>query len=153
MEFTSSSIDTINNMCPAAQLAQLGSAIGAASTSPLMIRVDGNGFAITNGKKTPYAVIGRACTIKGWKLVAFDTNGALVSDSLTCDVLASSAWNVAPTSITGSGTKPALAAASSASSTSLSGWTTSLAKEALLTVTISGSPATAFGLILILDVD
>lgn len=152
MSFSTADQNILNTMCPAAAAAKLGDKVNSTGVTPLFVRVDGNGFAITNGTKTPYAVITKTCTITGWKLMAYDAAGALVADSLTADVLVSSAYNTAASSICGTGTKPALSAVTNNASTTLTGWTTTLAKDAVLGVSISGSPATAFSLILILDV-
>ena len=123
------------------------------TASPLVaIRIDGDGGVIADGLKTPPIVIPATMSPFKWKLVAFDAAGALVADTFTVDLLVSTAWNVAPVSITGTGTKPALAAVSNNSGAVLTGYTkTALGRGQLATVQISGTPATAYSAVLTLE--
>lgn len=102
----------------------------------LIFPVDGQGFTITAGTKTPYRMVPYNFTILGWRL-----RGS-ASDSFTCDVLYNASYSGSPSSITASAT-PAVSAAASNTSTTLTGWTTGLVQGGCITVAISGSPAAA----------
>jgi hypothetical protein len=77
----------------------------------------------TTGFKAPFYRVPYACTITGWELVS-DVSGSVVID-LWKDTYANYP-PVAGDSITGSA-KPTLTAATKATSTTLTGWTTTLA--------------------------
>ncbi len=100
--------------------------------------IDGNGFVITDGVKTPYKFVPFNCTITGWDILASN------SDTFSIDILYNETFSSVPASITGTGTKPNLSASASGSGTTLTGWTaTSLAKGGVLAVQVSGTPAAA----------
>ena len=112
----------------------------------LEIIIDGGGFTLLDGTKTPYIVVPYACTITGWYLRA----GA--SDTFSADVYYAATLGGTPASITGGGIKPNVAAATNGNGTNLASWTTALAKGGVLTVNISGTPAAATWASLLLSV-
>jgi len=103
----------------------------------LDFRIDGNSFALTNGQKYPWIVVPFNCTIYGWAV------RASAADTFTADVEYASTISGTPASITGAGTKPNIAAAKSGAGSTMTGWTTSLTKNGVITVNISGSPSAA----------
>jgi len=117
-------------------------------TSQLMIRVaiDGNGFALTTGEKTPYAVVPFNCVVTGWKL------RISASDTMTLDVVTSATLAGSLASICGAGIKPNTSAATNGSGVDLTNWTTALTKDSLITVNCSVAPTSATWAVLILDI-
>jgi hypothetical protein len=102
------------------------------------VMIDGNGFVITNGVKTPYKFVPVSGTITGWDILASN------SDSFSIDILYNSTFSSAPASITGTGTKPNVSASASGSGTDLTDWgTTILAKGGILAFQVAGTPAAA----------
>ncbi len=98
--------------------------------------IDGNGFIITNGIKTPYKFVPFAGTITGWDILASSV------DSFSIDILYNATFSSVPASITGTGIRPNLAASASGSGTNLVNWTTTiLAKGGILAVQVAGTPA------------
>lgn len=107
-------------------------------TKHIEVMIDGNGFVITDGVKTPYKFVPFACTISGWDILASN------SDSFSIDILYNATFSAAPASITGVGTKPNVSAAASGSGTDLTNWTTTtLAKGGILAFQVAGTPAAA----------
>lgn len=92
------------------------------SNATFGVTVDGGGGVITNGVKG-YVKVPYACTITGWTVMS------TVSGSITFDIWKSSAGlpTVANTIIGGGGTKPNLSSQTLRNSSSLTGWTTSIA--------------------------
>lgn len=98
----------------------------------ISFRIDGGGSAITTGAKKFYLRVGYDCTITGWELVA-DQSG-----SISIDIWKDSFANFPPTvadTITASA-KPSLSTAQKNSSSSLTGWTTSLSAGDYLEVNV-----------------
>ena len=101
---------------------------------PLII--DGDGFVATTGVKA-YIQIPFACTITGWTLLAD------VSTSTTVDIWKSTYAGFPPTignSITALAT-PSLGATNKSTSTTLTGWTTSVAAGDVLAFNVNGNSA------------
>jgi len=102
------------------------------------VMIDGNGFVITDGVKTPYKFVPVSGTISGWDILASN------SDSFTVDILYNETFSSAPASITGTGTKPNVSASASGSGTNLTDWgTTALVKGGILAFQVAGTPAAA----------
>lgn len=96
------------------------------TTIPFLI--DGGGSTITTGLKGFFRVP-FACTITGWQILSTDATGPATAGSIVIDIWKDTTANYPPTvldTITASA-KPTLSAASSATSTTLTGWTTSVA--------------------------
>lgn len=102
-----------------------------ALTAALHLTIHGGGSAITTGVKADVEVP-YACTVTGWRLVA-DQSGSIVLD-LWKDTYANFPPTVADT-IAGS-EKPTLSSATKNEDTSLSTWTTTLAKGDWLRVNV-----------------
>lgn len=97
--------------------------------------IDGNGFAVTSGQKSPFKKVPYACTITGWEL------RSEVSDTFTVDVEYNATPGSAPSSLCGAGVKPSLSGAVASSGSTLTSWTTSLASGGVITVNVtSGTP-------------
>lgn len=93
---------------------------------------DGGGSAITNGKTTYFTYVHSACTVKAWN-VTVDTG------TITIDVWKVASGTAIPTiadTITGSAT-PAIASNTVVHSTTLTGWTTSVAKNDIFGVSVT----------------
>jgi len=102
------------------------------------VMIDGNGFVITNGVKTPYKFVPVSGTITGWDILASN------SDTFSIDILYNETFSSAPASITGAGTKPNVSASVSGSGTDLTNWsTTALVKGGILAFQVAGTPAAA----------
>jgi hypothetical protein len=108
--------------------------------------IDGGGFTLTTGVKSPFIIIPFACTIQGWSL------RAEVSSSITIDVLYHATLGSVPASICAAAL-PALSSAISATSTTLTGWTTTLARGGVMTLQITSAPAAATWATFILNVE
>jgi len=89
----------------------------------LTFRIDGNGFAITTGVKGPSIPMPFACTINSWKIIG-DQSGSIVFDIWKAAFATGSIPTVANT-ITASA-KPTLTTTFGATSSTLTGWTTSI---------------------------
>ena len=98
------------------------------------ITVDGGGSVLTSGSKG-FVVIPFDCTITGWSIVA-DQSG-----SVTFGV-EKAADGVIPTTSIVASAAPALSASQILRSTTLTGWTTSVAANDVIEFLVSGSPAT-----------
>lgn len=96
--------------------------------------VDGGGTAVTAGLKS-FVRVPQACTITKWTLMA-DVSGSIVVD-IWKDTFANFPPTVADT-ITGSA-KPTLSAAQSGDSTTLTGWTTSIAAGDVLAFNVDSA--------------
>jgi hypothetical protein len=119
------------------------------------IPIDGGEYTLELGIKTPFkAIKNSVTTITGWRMRLTDGDGADVTDSLTVDVLASTTYNGALSSIVGAGTKPAIASAASATGTITNWETTTLTKGGWITLQITSAPVglTAASLSFALDV-
>ena len=103
----------------------------AFSSASLNFVVDGGGSAITTGVKGELQ-IPFACTITGWTVLA-DQSGSIVFD-IWKDTLANYPPTVADT-ITASA-KPTISSATNASSSTLTGWTTSVAANDILRINV-----------------
>ncbi len=93
---------------------------------------DGGGVALTTGAKLVYMTVPLSCNIISWRILA-NPSGSIVFD-IWKDTFANFPPTVADT-ITASA-KPTLSAATSAESSTLTGWTTSLATGDILEVNI-----------------
>ena len=94
--------------------------------------VDGGGSVVTTGAKKAYVTVPYDCTITGWRILC-DVSGSVVFD-IWKDTYA----NYPPTnadSITASA-KPTVTTATSAESSTLTGWTTALAAGDVLEVEV-----------------
>ena len=104
----------------------------------IQFEVDGIGFPLTSGTKTPYIYVPFDCTITGWDILCSS------GDTFSVDILYNSTFSNTPTSITSGGTSPNVSGTSYNSSSSVSGWnTTSLLKGGIMTLNIVGTPLTA----------
>jgi hypothetical protein len=101
--------------------------LGLSLTSTLLERLtftfDGQGFTLTTGVKGPTRPIPFACTILSWKIIG-DVSGSIVFDIWKTAFSTSAIPTVANT-ITASA-KPTLTTAFGATSSTLTGWTTSI---------------------------
>ena len=100
----------------------------ATRTTTIPFLIDGGGVTITTGLKGFFRVP-FACTITGWQIFSTDATGPATAGSIVVDIWKDTTANYPPTvadTITASA-KPTLTAASSATSTTLTGWTTSVA--------------------------
>jgi hypothetical protein len=96
---------------------------GGSTTAGLNFTINGGGTALTAGLPGIGFQVPYACTITGWTLLA-DQTGSVVID-IWKDTYANYPPTVADT-ITGSA-KPTISASNKATSTTLTGWTTSIA--------------------------
>ena len=104
----------------------------------IQFEVDGIGFPLISGTKTPYIYVPFDCTITGWDILCSS------GDTFSVDILYNSTFSNTPTSITSGGTSPNVSGTSYNSSSSVSGWnTTSLLKGGIMTLNIVGTPLTA----------
>jgi len=104
----------------------------------IQFEVDGSGFPLTSGTKTPYIYVPFNCTITGWDLLCSG------SDSFSVDILYNSTFSGVLSSITTGGTSPNISATSFNSSSSVVGWSNiSLVKGGMITLSIIGTPTTA----------
>lgn len=107
----------------------LGGALGgtiSASTIPnerLTFGIDGQGFTITTGVKGATRPIPFNCTITSWKIIG-DVSGSIVFD-IWKTAFSTSALPTVANTITASA-KPTLTATFGATSSTLTGWTTSI---------------------------
>jgi hypothetical protein len=102
--------------------------------STLNIPIDGGGQPITTGTKVDI-VVDFPCTIVGWTLLS------RLSGSIVIDLWKNTFANYEPTvadTITGSA-KPTLSSAKAAQSTTLTGWTTSIAAGDILSVNVDSA--------------
>jgi hypothetical protein len=120
---------------------------GAGMTRIIGFTIDGDGSVLTTGAKKAYVTVPFAGTIVAWTLLA-DQAGDVVVD-VWKDVLANFPPTVADT-ITAAA-KPTLSAASSGTSSTLTGWTTAVAAGDVLEVNVD-SVATITKLVLQLKV-
>jgi len=100
--------------------------------SELTVVIDGSGSVITTGAKKIYVRVPYAATILSWDIVLAQ------SGSIVFDIWQDSYANFPPTvadTITGSA-KPTVSGAQTASSSTLTGWTTTLAKGSYLEVNV-----------------
>lgn len=99
---------------------------GGTRTGAVGLVIDGGGSAITTGVKG-FLSIPFACTITGWTLLS--TDGSATSGSIVVDIWKDTYANYPPTvadTITASA-KPTLSSVNKNASTTLTGWTTSIA--------------------------
>ncbi len=132
-------VDTEGDFTVNGDITFTGSVSGAASDNlkkaALGILIDGNGVAITPGVKGSIR-IPFACTITGWTILSVDatpTSGSIVIDVWN-DVLANYPPTVLDT-ITAAA-KPTLTTATAASSSTLTGWDTTVAADDILTFNV-----------------
>lgn len=112
----------------------------------ISFRIDGGGSAITTGAKKIYVRVGYDCTITGWELVA-DQSG-----SISIDIWKDSFANFPPTvadTITAAA-KPSLSSAQTNSSSSLTGWTTSLSAGDYLEINIDSASTVTLAILTLL---
>ena len=99
--------------------------IAAGGTSATIgATIDGSGGTITVGQKG-YVQIPYACTINSWRIIAN------ASGSIVIDIYKAAAPTIPVTSITGSA-KPTLSTQQTAASSTLTGWTTSIAANDII---------------------
>lgn len=153
-DVTVSGSGTIINLDPGAvQAADLAAdaatqaELDAIKTDQITFVVDGAGSAITTGAKKVYVQIPYACTITSWVIIG-DPSGSIVFD-IWKDTYANFPPTVADT-ITASA-KPTLTTAVKATSSTLTGWTTSIAAGDVLELNVD-SATTVTKAILILKV-
>ncbi len=109
------------------------------STIPFQI-VDDGVTVITTGLKGFFRVP-FACTITGWQILSTDAAGPATAGSIVVDLWKDTSANYPPTvadTITASA-KPTLSAANFVSSTTLTGWTTSLAAGDVLAFNVDSA--------------
>lgn len=104
----------------------------------IQFEVDGGGFPLTSGTKTPYLYVPYDCTITGWDLLCS------TGDTFSVDILYNSTFSNTPTSVTTGGTAPNVSGAYFLSSSSVVGWSNiTLVKGGIITLNIIGTPLTA----------
>ena len=118
---------------------QLMSPSGAPVVRSIGITIDGRGSAITTGVKG-VKTIPFACTITSWEITSLES-GSLVIDAWK-DAKTNGTPTVADT-ITASA-KPTLSAATNASSSSLPGWTTSVAANDIIVFNVDSASTTTW---------
>lgn len=112
----------------------------------ISFRIDGGGSAITTGAKKIYLRVGYDCTITGWELVA-DQSG-----SIAIDIWKDSFAHFPPTladTITASA-KPSLSSAQTNSSSSLTGWTTSVSAGDYLEINVDSASTVTLAILTLL---
>ena len=125
---------TANELTARINGANVALGAGGASTGSFGITVDGGGAVLTSGSKG-FVVIPFACTITGWSIVA-DQSGSVAFG------VEKAADGVIPTTSIVASAAPALSSAQILRSTTLTGWTTSVAANDVIEFLVSGSPAT-----------
>lgn len=132
--FTTAGRNLVDDADAAAQRTTLG--LGAAAvlgaTELIKFTVDGGGSAITTGAKKAYITVPFAATITSWNILA-DQSGSIVFD-IWKDTYANYPPTVADT-ITASA-KPTLSAATKATGSTLTGWTTSISAGDVLEINV-----------------
>ena len=131
---TATSPPANDNDTSVATTSYVQSEIAPLSTGSFGVTVDGGGSVLTSGSKG-FAVVPFACTITGWSIVA-DASG-----SVSFGVEKATDGNIPTTSIVASA-PPALSSAQILRSTTLTGWTTSVAANDVIEFLISGTPTT-----------
>jgi hypothetical protein len=106
---------------------------GASTNLEATVAWDGNGSFVSTGN-TRYVVLPNSGTINGWSIVAIGT-----SPTMTVDVLYQASGTTLPTASIAASALPALSTGNVISSTTLTGWTSSLAAGGVLGFRISAS--------------
>ena len=114
------------------------SAVALVRTGAIVVVIDGGGAAITTGVKA-FLSVPFACTLTGWTLLSSDA--AATSGSIQIDLWKAAYASYPPTvanTITGSA-KPLFSSANKATSTTLTGWTTSIAAGDVIGVNVDSA--------------
>jgi hypothetical protein len=101
------------------------------SSATIGVTIDGSGGTITTGTKG-YVQVPYACTINSWRIIAN------ASGSVVIDVYKAAAPTIPVTSITGSA-KPTLSSVQTNASSTLTGWTTSIAANDILAFNVDSA--------------